>query len=52
MIAEFETKAKQIAKEILEGKKIILTFPRGYGKTTFAKILAKELLKQSIESKH
>lgn len=52
MITEFETKAKQLAKEILEGKKMLLTFPRGYGKTTFAKILAKELLKQSMESKH
>ena len=52
MITEFETKAKQLAKEILEGKKLLLTFPRGSGKTTFAKILAKELLPQSMESKH
>lgn len=52
MVTEFKTKAKQLAKEILEGKRMLLTFPRGFGKTTFAKILAEELLKQSIESKH
>lgn len=44
MITEFKTKAKQLAKEILEGKKVLLTFPRGFGKTTFAKFLQKNYL--------
>ena len=37
---EFEIKVKELAKAILEGKKILLSFPRGTGKTTFGKILA------------
>ena len=50
---ELENKAKELAKEILEGKKILLSFPRGTEKTTFGKILAEELLKQTKErTKH
>ena len=52
-IYELEIKAKELAKEILEGKKILLSFPRATGKTTFGKILAEELLKQAKEkTKH
>ena len=52
-IYELEIKAKESAKDTLEGKKILLSFPRGTGKTTFGKILAEELLKQAKEkTKH
>ena len=41
----FKKKAKQLAKEILEGKKIYLNFPISCAKSTFTRILWIELLK-------